>query len=150
MTPQLKRINALAKKVRKAVVDTGIYNRDTLIGGCGTASYHLMRCAKKSGITVRFVHGRYIQKSGCSNFHAWVEYQGHVIDLTKRQFDNDEGILSKMMSPKIAVIPFEKAKKNYDLERPGIRTRYIAEAWDWIESWAIYPDSLDDNLIVVP
>ncbi len=141
MTTQLKQLIKLARKVRTEVVSLGYYNKTTLDGACGTASYHLMRCAKKNGISVRFVYG-YFWKCNYPYPHAWVEYQGHIIDLTKRQFD------LKDQSPTVAVIPIEEAVE-YRHNNVKVRTPLIKESWKWIRSWAYYPDSLKKNLILL-
>lgn len=144
----MNRLIRLSHAVRKAVVDTKLYN-PVLTGACGMASFHLMRCAKKNGISVRFVHSNFCYRNleetnwlyNHRSFHAWIEYRGHIIDLTKSQFDE--------RSPKVAIIPFERAIE-YDRAYPGIRTPIIRDAWEWIRSWALYPDDLKNNLIVVP
>jgi len=143
MNPKLKRLIQLSHKVRSAVVETKMFSPKSLAGGCGTASYHLMRCARKNGMSVRFVHGRFTGTGGWSRFHAWIEYQGHVIDLTKRQFDD-----YPKHSPEVAVIPFAEATE-YGRENPGIRTPIIRDAWKGIDSWALYPATLKNNLIIL-
>ena len=144
MTPKLKKLIQLSHKVREDVVNTKMYDAVTLAGGCGTASYHLMRCAKKNGISVRFVHGHFDVPKRWSHYHAWIEYQGHIIDLTRRQFDDYCGGKSQ----DVEVIPFSEETK-YDLKKPGIRTPIIRDAWEWIKAWAFYPEVLKNNLIVL-
>jgi hypothetical protein len=152
---ELSEISDLAKIVRKQIQKkcSVYYEPKNLGGACGTASLHLMRCARKNGISVRFVHGKFnaqnngnFTKNGNWMWHAWTEYRGHVIDITMTQFYRDMGL---QKGPRVRILPFDKAERYYDLTTPGIRTRLVGKAWSWIKGWAVYPEDLRKDLVIL-
>jgi len=70
-------------------------------GWCGTASRELQTLLKQHGIVAVIRHGNAHPEnieSGDRMNHAWLEYEGYIIDITADQF-NDRGY----SNPKIMV-----------------------------------------------
>lgn len=141
----LKRLIKLAHKVRKEVQEHAShhYPSENLWGACGTASFKLMKEARYNGIKVRLVHGFYYStekqsKKRDGQSHCWIEYDGHIIDVTATQFRFVPPTAKVLVSPQDS-IHYEKRHEKYTMR----------DAWDLIGSWAMFPKALEKNHLVV-
>lgn len=139
----MEKLIKIAKRVREEVVSKcySYYNPGTLEGCCGTASLHLMRCMRINGYKVEFVHSLYREGIREEANHCWVEWEGRIIDLTRRQFN--------CRSPEVFISKREKVSKIYQEAKNEFRTYKVGEAWDHISEWSYYPRELYKKLIKI-
>ena len=86
----LIKIRRIAKEVRKCAEKKWRWGRD-LGGMCGIASVMLHKELLESGIATDIV---------CNSWHAFLEYQDYIIDITATQFDVPKAVFIKKRAKK--------------------------------------------------
>ena len=90
---ELKLLFKVAKRARRDLEVLNLINKDNLnmIGYCGIGARWLQHLAKRKGMKVDFIIGRYNDEINSSH-HCWVEYDGYIIDITATQFGFSDNI----------------------------------------------------------
>lgn len=138
---RLNQFVRLAKHARKHVHDLipivkfnswSLCRQKDMGGACGVASMHLLNLANKRGFNPTFVSGFFagpkniISKSGG---HCWIEYDGHIIDVTATQFCRSYNQIHVVRND----------NKRY---QGNFRTRDLTKAINNHLTWTSYPEIL--------
>jgi len=110
-SPELSKVISLARIARQRIeILARIENGPPhLQGYCGVAAQYIRLLAQRQGIHPDFVVGhfrsynRILDEYHWRSGHAWVEFDGHIIDITATQFRNVVSKIDRDLSVKVYV-----------------------------------------------
>lgn len=77
------------KRLAGADVDGSLFNyidHKDLGGGCSISSYIMVKVLERLGVSAKMVSGIFGSGPQYGGWHAWVEYEGAIYDVTATQF----------------------------------------------------------------
>jgi len=134
-SPALSKLIGLARIARHKIEVLSFIEGGppSLQGYCGIAARYLEVLANKQNIKPEFISGhfrsynRILNEYGVRSGHAWIEYEGHIIDVTVTQFRNVVTKIDRDFNQKVYVC--KNTNPHY------MRSHSGHEAFDKVRAW---------------